>query len=56
MRTLIVLLLLTVAACSSGPPPLPTPGKDADVWDLNPGRWPGYGSNDLIHEANSGTN
>lgn len=46
MRMFIACLLLTVAACSSGPPKLPVPGKSATVWDLNPGRWPG--TNDLV--------
>ena len=54
MKPLIVLLLLAVAACSSGPPELPTPGKHASVWDLNPGRWPG--TNDLIREPSLAVN
>lgn len=49
MKALFVIATLAVAACSSGPPPLNHPPKDAAVWDLNPGRWPG--TNKLIQEA-----
>lgn len=51
MKSLLILISLAVAACSSGPPPLSVPPGDAAVWDLNPEHHPGYGSNDLIHPA-----
>jgi hypothetical protein len=54
MKTLLVLVLLPLAACNSGmPPPLPQTPKDAAVWDLNQDRWPVAaqsppGTNDLV--------
>jgi len=39
IRTMAFCLLLTVAGCASAPPKLSAPGKDAQVWNLNPGRW-----------------
>lgn len=43
-----LLLLLALAACSSGPATFPGPDKHARTWDLNVGRWSGT-TNDLIH-------
>lgn len=48
MRCLFIAILLAVAGCSSSAPPLSKPGKDALLWDLNQGRWPG--TNVLITE------
>ena len=48
MKTIALLVLLALAACSSGPAQFSKPDGDAQAWDLNPGRWPG--TNDLIHQ------
>lgn len=48
MKTLGLLVLLALGACSTGPTQFSKPGADAQAWNLNPGHWPG--TNDLIHE------
>lgn len=48
MRTVLLVILLGLASCSSGPPPLSKPPEDAPVWNLNKGLV--QGTNDLIHE------
>lgn len=50
MKPFMLVVLLALAACSSGPTQFSKPAADAQAWDLNPGRWPG--TNDLIHEPN----
>lgn len=42
----IILVVLLLAGCASGPPKFSSVPNDAPVWDLNPGRWPG--TNDLV--------
>ncbi len=49
---LAVFFLLVLAACTPAPVQFSKPDKNAAVWDLNPGRWPG--TNHLIHEPNLG--
>jgi len=53
MKLIAIIVLLAVSACSPAPVQFSRPDKDAKVWDLNPGRWPG--TNDLIHEPTLGS-
>jgi hypothetical protein len=41
MRLRAILVLLAVAGCAQSPVKFSEPAKDAPVWDLNPGEWPG---------------
>jgi hypothetical protein len=41
MHPLIMITLLSLAACSSRPPDFSKPAENAPMWDLNPGEWPG---------------
>jgi hypothetical protein len=41
MKLLAILVLLAVAGCAQSPVKFSEPAKDAPVWDLNPGEWPG---------------
>jgi hypothetical protein len=47
-----LLILLIVAACTSGPPKLTEPPKNAPVWDLNIGKEPG--TNNLVQAPTLG--
>jgi hypothetical protein len=53
MKRLAVLILLALAACSSGPPAPPVPPKNAPEWPSNaPPLEPQ--TNDLIHRPSMG--
>jgi hypothetical protein len=52
MKALVLLMLLTAAACTSGPPKLTEPPKNAPVWDLNGDK--AGGSNDLVQAPTRG--
>jgi hypothetical protein len=41
MRLRAILVLLVVTGCTPSPVRFSEPAKDAPVWDLNPGEWPG---------------
>jgi predicted small lipoprotein YifL len=48
MKTPVLIILLSLAACSPGPVKFSAPDKNAPVWDLNAGR--SQGTNDLVHQ------
>lgn len=48
-RSVCLLALTLLAACSTGAAKFAGPDKSAPVWDLNVGKWSGT-TNDLIHE------
>jgi len=41
MHGIILISLLALAACASGPPEFSKPADNAPVWNLNAGEWPG---------------
>jgi hypothetical protein len=56
MKLVIFITALALTGCSHEPPPLNEPGRNAEVWNLNPGRWTPVTDNlnDLRHVPNVG--